>query len=114
TNMSDCPTPTIHKGIIYAPRDDGTGRAFDAQTGEVLWQKRLKGKEYRASPIVADGKVYMLSKEGVCMVIEEGPEFKVLAENELPGDFYGTPAISDGMIFLKSNDQLFAIGGSGR
>ncbi|MGD9856234.1 MAG: PQQ-binding-like beta-propeller repeat protein [Planctomycetaceae bacterium] len=114
TNISDCPTPTIHNGIVYAPRDDGTGRAFDAKTGEVLWEKRLKGKEYRASPIVADDKVYLLSKEGICMVLAEGPKFKVLSENELPGDFYATPAISDGVIFLRSNNQLFAIGSSGR
>src|SRR5690606_17533618 len=110
TNMADCPTPTIHDGIVYAPRDDGTGRAFDAETGEVIWQKRLKDKEYRASPIVADGKVYLLSKGGICTVLEEGPKYKVLANNELPGDFYATPAISDGVIFLRSNNQLFAVG----
>ena len=114
TNLADCPTPTIHNGIVYAPRDDGTGRAFEAESGKLLWQKRLAGKEYRASPIVADGKVYLLSKEGICTVLEEGPKYNVLAQNELTGDFYATPAISDGDIFLRSNNQLFAIGPSGR
>lgn len=109
-NLADCPTPTIHNGIVYVPRDDGTGRAFEAESGKRLWQVRLKGAEYRASPIVADGKVYMLSREGICTVIEEGPKYKVLADNELPGDFYATPAISDGSIYLRSNDRLFAVG----
>jgi len=110
TNMADCPTPTIAGGIVYAPRDDGTGRAFDARTGKIIWQKRLKGKEYRASPIVADGKVYLLSRQGICTVLEEGRKFKVLAHNKLPGDFYATPVISDGVIFLRSNHRLFAVG----
>ncbi|MCA9110371.1 MAG: PQQ-binding-like beta-propeller repeat protein, partial [Planctomycetaceae bacterium] len=110
TNLADCPTPTIHNGIVYVPRDDGTGRAFEAESGKELWEKRLGGKEYRASPIVADGKVYMLSKEGICTIIEEGPKFKIVSKNELPGDFYATPAFSDGNIFLRSNTQLFAVG----
>ncbi|MCA9028288.1 MAG: PQQ-binding-like beta-propeller repeat protein [Planctomycetaceae bacterium] len=110
TNLADCPTPTIHNSIVYVPRDDGTGRAFEAESGKELWEKRLGGKEYRASPIVADGKVYMLSKEGICTIIEEGPKFKIVSKNELPGDFYATPAFSDGNIFLRSNTQLFAVG----
>ncbi len=114
TNLADCPTPTIHDGIVYVPRDDGTGRAFEAESGKMLWQKRLAGKEYRASPIVADGKVYLLSREGICTVIEEGPKYKVVSTNELPGDFYATPAISDGNLFLRSNTQLFAVGSSNR
>ena len=113
TKMADCPTPTCHDGIVYAPRDDGTGRAFDVLTGKLHWQKRLKGKVYRASPVVADGKVYMLSKEGICTVIEEGTEFKVLAQNELPGEFFASPAISNGFIYLRGIHRLYAIGSSG-
>ncbi len=112
-NMADCPTPTCHNGIVYAPRDDGTGRAFDALTGKRYWQKRLKGKVYRASPVVADGKVYILSKEGICTVIEEGRTFKLLAENKLPGEFFATPAISDGFIYLRGFHRLYAVGPGG-
>ena len=111
-NFADCPTPTCREGIVYVPRDDGTARAFDAMTGKRLWQKRLPGKVYRASPIVADGKVYMLSKEGICTVIEEGSRYRVLAENELPGEFFATPAVSDGFIYLRANDRLYAVGSS--
>ncbi len=110
SNMTDCPTPTIHKGIVYAPRDDGTFRAVDEKTGKLLWKKRLKGKVYRASPVVADGKVYILSKEGICTVIQEGRKYKLLAENKLPGEFFATPAISDGFIFLRGFHRLYAVG----
>lgn len=108
--MTDCPTPTIHKGICYSVRDDGIATAFDLRSGEIVYRKRLGGNRYQASPVVADGKVYFLSLDGKCTVLAEGPDGDVVAQNTLPGDFYATPAISNGVLFLRARTKLYAIG----
>lgn len=107
--MADCPTPTIHNGLVYAVKDDGVGSCIDLTTGKRVWRARIGGLRYQASPVVADGKVYFLSLEGLCTVIKEGRKFEVLSENNIPGDFYATPAVSDGEIFLRDRSRLYAI-----
>lgn len=107
--VADCPTPTIHNGLVYSVRDDGVGTCVDLETGHRVWRSRIGGLRYQASPVVADGKVYFLSLEGRCTVIKEGPKFEVIATNDIPGDFYATPAISDGMIFLRDRGRVYAV-----
>lgn len=107
--MADCPTPTIHNGLVYSVRDDGVGTCIDLATGERVWRNRIGGLRYQASPVVADGKVYFLSLEGRCTVIREGRDFEVLSDNEIAGDFYATPAISNGVIFLRDRSLVYAI-----
>jgi sugar lactone lactonase YvrE len=72
----------------------------------------MGGERYQASPVAGDGKVYFLSLEGRCTVIAAGPsrEFRVLADNHLPGEYYATPAISNGEIFLRDRSRVVAIG----
>lgn len=105
----DCPTPTIYEGRIYSVKDDGVGTCFDLKTGKELWKGRMGGARYQASPVAADGKVYFLALEGKCTVINAGPKLDKIAENELPGEFYATPAISDGVIFLRDRSKVYAI-----
>jgi outer membrane protein assembly factor BamB len=109
--LSDCPTPTIHNGLIYMVKDDGVGAAFDLKSGNELWKKRIGKGGVNASPVVADGRVYFLNLDGTCTVVKEGREFELLAENSLPaGNFYATPAVSNGMIFLRDRSHLYAVG----
>ncbi len=106
----DAPTPVIYGGRVYMVRDDSIGTTLHVQSGKVLWHKRLARGTYRASVVAGDGKVYYLNIEGVCTVVKAGDEGKVLAENKLPGTFYATPAISDGVLYLRSFNCLYAIG----
>lgn len=107
--MADCPTPTIADGLVYSVRDDGVGTCIDLADGSRVWRGRIGGLRYQASPVVADGHIYFLSLEGRCTVVKQGREFEIVAENEIPGDFYATPAISDGMIFLRDRAKVYAI-----
>lgn len=107
---SDCSTPVCYKGNLYMVRDDGIASCLDLETGEVHWRERLKEGTYRAAVVAGDNKVYFLSRDGACTVIEAGTEGKILAQNELPGTFYATPAISDGTLYLHAYGRLYAVG----
>lgn len=106
---ADCSTPVALDGLFYNIRDDGVAACLDIKTGKAVWKKRISGT-YRASLVAGDGKVYFLDRDGKCTVIAAGREGKVLATNSLSGAFFATPAISDGVIYLRSFDRLYAIG----
>ena len=65
---------------------------------------------YSASPVVAGGRVYVVSEDGVTTVFEAGPVFKILAENDLGDYTLSSPAIVDGQIFLRTTKYLYCIG----
>ena len=98
-----------HNGLLYLIGDVGIISAVDAGTGRRAWQERVGGLFY-ASPVVADGKIYLLSEGGETVVLEASRPPRVLARNTLDGRFLASPAISAGRLFLRSDDTLFAIG----
>lgn len=106
---SDITTPTAHEGKLYMVRENGVGICMDLQTGDVHYRKRLGDSSYRASVLAGDGKVYCLSKYGLCTVLNTGPEGKILAKNKLEGEFFATPAIQGSTIYLRGNRRLYAV-----
>ncbi|MBY0231160.1 MAG: PQQ-binding-like beta-propeller repeat protein [Gemmataceae bacterium] len=90
--------------------DSGAASCVEAKTGEVRWTKRLPGKGYSASPILADGKIYFLSEDGVCTVVKPGGEYKEVARNELKEPTLASPAAIDGALFLRTKKSLYRIG----
>ncbi len=83
----DVPTPATDGKLLYIVNDRGIMWCRDAKTGAEIWgNQRVRSGTYSASPVIADGKVYVTSEDGVTTVIEAGPVFKVLAENDL-GDY---------------------------
>jgi outer membrane protein assembly factor BamB len=105
-------SPVLHDGILYVLTDSGMLSAFDAQTGKPHYQQQRLPKPYqfKASPVGANGKLYLASETGDVIVIRMGPAFEVLATNTLDGQtFIATPAIADGEIYLRGKDTLFAI-----
>jgi len=106
---SDITTPVAYGGTLYMVRENGVGVAIDLESGNVHYRKRLGGSSYRASVVVGDGKIYCLSKDGLCTVLQPGPEGKILAKNQLEGEFFATPAISDGTIYLRGFHRLYAV-----
>jgi outer membrane protein assembly factor BamB len=96
---------------FYSVNDRGIVWCLDAKTGkEVYGRKRLKPGSYSASPILADGKIYVTSEDGLTTVFKAGPDFEILAENNIDEYVLSTLAISDGQIFLRSDKALYAIG----
>lgn len=110
-NGPDVPTPVTDGKYFYVVKDNGVMYCFDAKTGaEVYGQQRLKAGTYSGSPVLADGKIYVTNEDGVTTVVAAGPKFEVLAENSLNDYCLSSPAISDGRIYIKTSQNLYAIG----
>ncbi len=106
----DVPSPLVHDGLVYLCRENGTLICLDAKTGKDIYQERLHGGRYRASPVYADGKVYCTARDGTTSVVKAGPKFQLLAANKLPDQIAASPAISNGRIYLRGFGTLYAIG----
>jgi len=110
-NGPDVPTPVTDGVYFYIVNDRGIVWCLDAKTGaEVYGQQRIKPGAYSASPVLADGKIYITSEEGLTTVIKAGPKFEVLAENPLNDYCLSSPAISEGQIFIRTAEHLYCIG----
>jgi outer membrane protein assembly factor BamB len=107
----DVSSPLIHDGLVYLMGEFGALTVLDAKTGKEQYTQRLHTGKYRASPVYADGKVYLTARDtGVFTVVKAGPRFEQLAENKLPDEFSASPAISNGRIYLRGWKTLYAIG----
>ena len=100
-------TPLYYRDRVYAVTQNALVCA-DAADGKVLWQQRVEGP-FSASPVAADGKVYLLSEKGTTTVVEVGAEPKVLSVNPLGETMLATPALANGAIFLRSDQHLYCI-----
>lgn len=113
TSSPDSSSPVIVDNLVYMVADNGIATCVDANTGNVKWKKRLSngGGPYHASLVAGANRVYFLNTDGRCTVIEHGEEGKILATNSLQGSFYATPALSNGLIYLRAYERLYAING---
>jgi len=102
-------TPLIKDGVIYTVDSRNNLFAIDAKTGVALYTKRLKDK-YNASPVYAGGSVYFTSVKGETLVLKAGRTLEILAENQLPGEIYATPAIANNSMIIRNELTLFRIG----
>ncbi|MEK7323648.1 MAG: PQQ-binding-like beta-propeller repeat protein, partial [Chloroflexota bacterium] len=105
-------TPIIVGDQLYLCKDNGVLTCCDAKTGKQIYQSRLgKGLTgFTASPVAADGKVYFTSEDGDVYVVQEGTEFKLLSKNPIGEPSMATPAIANGVILIRGQKHLFAIG----
>ena len=99
------------KPYLYAMTDGGIAHCFRAQDGEIVWQERVGGN-HCASPVYADGKIYFLSESGESVVIEAGPQFKLIARNSIDEKCQASIAISHQQLLIRSEKHLFCIGQS--
>jgi outer membrane protein assembly factor BamB len=110
-NGPDVPTPVTDGLHLYAINDRGIMWCLDARTGkEVYGRQRLRSATYSASPVLADGKIYITDEDGVTTVVRAGPRFEILAENDLGEYTLSSPAVSGGQIFIRTEAFLYAIG----
>jgi outer membrane protein assembly factor BamB len=108
------PTPVIYGDRLYVCLNNGVLAAYDLKTGERAWQERIGGKggAFSASPVAADGKIYLASEDGDVFVVKAGPAYELLATNPMGEVLMATPAISDGVIIVRGLKHLYAIGGA--
>ena len=105
-------SPVLYEGRYYVLMDSGLFSCFDAATGKPYFERVRLPKPYnfKASPVAADGKIYLSSEEGDVIVLKAGETFEVLATNTLKDQmFIASPAFADGEIYLRSTTHLFAV-----
>lgn len=106
------PTPIAYGGILYVLGNAGIFDAYDLKTGEEIYRQRLEkpGSGFSASPVIADGRIYLSSEDGDVLVIAAGREFRQLASNHIGELLMATPALSNGTMFIRSAQSVIAIG----
>jgi outer membrane protein assembly factor BamB len=97
-------------GLLYMANDVGAITVLDAESGRRIWQERVDGL-FSASPVAGDGKIYFVSETGEVIIVRAGREPSVIARNTLGERLMGSPAVSNGQLFIRSDDRLFCIGG---
>jgi outer membrane protein assembly factor BamB len=110
------PSPLVYNGVLYIIRNGGILAAFDPATGKPGKTGRVQGAlgGYSASPVAADGKIYLASEEGKVTVVRAASEWEVLAVNDVGEGCFGTPALAGGQIYVRTNDALFCFGSGNR
>jgi outer membrane protein assembly factor BamB/ankyrin repeat protein len=105
------PTPLVYGDHLYICSNAGILTCCEAATGKQIYKERLSGRGgYTASPVAADGKLYFFSEEDGARVVAAGPKFRLLAVNPLGDPCMATPAISDGMLFVRTQHYVLGIG----
>lgn len=106
------PSPIAFEKWIYVISDQGYFNCLEAKSGKRLWIEHL-GQHHSASPILADGHLYVTDDDGVTHVLKAGPTFDVVSRNLLGEKCYASAAVSEGQIFLRTSGHLWCVGKSG-
>ena len=105
------PTPLVYGDYLYACAINGVLTCFNARTGEQIYQQRIgSGGAYSASPVAADGRIYLPSEDGEIYVIKAGPVYEQVGLNRMGETLMATPAISGGMMIVRGRNHVFGIG----
>lgn len=108
--IPEIPSPLFHKGRLYLIRDGGFVACINAKSGEIIYQQRVGGPGgYCASPVAAGDHIYLASHQGTVTCISAlGDELKVLAKSDLNEKIWATPALAEGVIYVRTEKHLFA------
>jgi outer membrane protein assembly factor BamB len=106
------PSPLAYDGLLYVLNNNGVFDAYDLGTGAEVYRQRIEpvGSGFSASPVAADGRLYLSNEDGDIIVIAAGREFRRLATNAMGELLMATPALSDGVMYVRAAKSLFAIG----
>lgn len=105
------PTPLLLGKKLFLWNDQGIVTCVEAATGKIHWTERsVRGGRFFGSPVAADGKIYCAQSTGKIIVLRGDGKFEVLAVNDLDEQCHTTPAIANGMMYVRTYGHLFAIG----
>jgi len=107
--LSDIPSPVANDKYLFLSTSYGTVVCYDAQTGTKYWEKEFNNSIY-ASPVIAEGKVYMLDRTGIMHIFKADKEYVSLGEPSLGEKSACTPAFTNGHIYLRGDKNLYCIG----
>ncbi len=108
--LPDLASPLLYDGVLYLVKGGGVMTALDPLTGRMIRQGRLSGaaEGVFSSPVAADGKIYVASVSGKVTVLKAGPDWTVLAVNDLGEECYASPAIGAGRIYIRTVNSVYA------
>ncbi|MCB1278052.1 PQQ-binding-like beta-propeller repeat protein [Prosthecobacter sp.] len=111
---SNIASPLLFNDRLYLVKGGGMSSCYDAKDGKTLWDRSRLGNfgDYFASPVAADGKVFIAGKNGFVVVLEDGPEMKVLGKNDIGEEIIATPSIADGRLFIRTRESLVCVSAS--
>jgi outer membrane protein assembly factor BamB len=111
-SVPQLPSLVIYRDVVYMLNDRGVLTTLDAATGSVFRQDRVRNlsDNYYASPVAADGKIYLASHNGVVAVLRAGGGQELLAANTLEEEIFATPAIADGRLYVRTISALYCFG----
>ena len=111
TSGTYIPTPLYYDGILYTCSNEGILTAYDGKTGERVYRARVGGGgAFSASPVAADGRLYFSNEDGDVIVARAGRTYAEVAKNSMKEVIMSTPAISDGLIIIRTLGHVYGIG----
>lgn len=107
--LPNVPSPLLLGDVLYLVKDGGIVTALDKKSGEVTKQGRLREAmdRYFASPVAADGKIFMAAETGKISVLEPGPQWEVVHVNDMGEEVWATPVLTDSMIYVRTRSALY-------
>lgn len=105
------PTPLAYRGLLYVLANNGVLDAYEVQTGAEVYRARVPGigSGFSASPVAADGKLYLANEDGALVVVAADRTFRHVATNDMGEPTMATPALSRGVLFVRTMNSVFAI-----
>lgn len=101
------PSPVVYRNILYMVKDSGVITALDAETGKALKRGRARGGgNYYASAVAGDGKIYLISEDGVLTVLKAGADWSVISSHRFDSRIVATPVILDNRILIRTEKAL--------
>ena len=106
------PAPLIYRGVMYLMKEGGIVSTLDPANGQVLKQGRTPAalEDYYASPVAADGKIFLVSASGKVTVLKADPQWEIIATNDLDEEVWATPAIAGGNLYIRTRNALYSFG----
>ena len=111
-SIPQLPSPLVYRGVLYMINEGGVLTTLDPATGKLFKQARLRGEadKYYASPVAADGKIYITSHTGKVSVLKAGAEQELLGVNEVEEEVLATPALVDGRVMIRTKGMVYCYG----
>ena len=104
-------SPLVVNSRMFLVKEGGIATCFETSEGKPLYGpvRINNASNYFASPVYGDGKIFIASENGIIVVLQDGPQFKVLATNDMGDPILGSPAIADGALFIRTRKRMLRI-----
>ena len=108
-SIPEIPSPLHYNGLMYMVRNGGLLAAVNATNGKLLFRERISAPgQYSASPIGANGHIFLSSNRGVITTVKNDREFSIAHQHDLQDTIHATPAIDKNTLYVRTKKSLWA------